>query len=81
LEAYPTLSWCHESRGLCVLVKLALICSIPWLWPYRVSILVVVFVLASVGSHMPRKLRHYSFWRGRVLEQATSQPTRPVRLG
>jgi hypothetical protein len=65
LEAYPHLSWCYEARGVCVLVKLLLLLSIPWLWGYRVPILVVVLIIASVGSHMPRRYRHFSFvhWR------------------
>jgi hypothetical protein len=28
-------------------------CLIPWLWDYHVAILVVVIIIASVGSHMP----------------------------
>jgi hypothetical protein len=68
LEAYPDLSWFHEARGLCVLGKMALLCCIPWLWEQRVGILVAVFVIGSVGSHMPRALRHYSPWLRRVVE-------------
>ena len=66
LEAYPSRSWFHEARGLCVLGKLLLLGSIPWLWSYRVPILVVVVIIASVGSHMPRRYRHYSIWHGPV---------------
>lgn len=68
LEAYPHVSWCHEVRGLCVLAKMLLLCSIPWLWVYRVPILVVVLVIGSVGSHMPRPFRHFSILHGRVLD-------------
>ena len=68
LEAYPHVSWCYEVRGLCVFGKMLLLCSIPWLWAYRVPILVVVFVIASIGSHMPRRYRHFSILHGRVLD-------------
>jgi len=68
LEAYPTVSWCHEARGLCVIAKIVLLCCIPWLWEYRALILVVVITIGSVGSHMPRRFRHYSFLYRRVME-------------
>lgn len=50
-----------------MLTKLLLIASIPWLWPYRVPILAVVIVIGSVGSHMPRRYRHFSLVHGRAL--------------
>ena len=67
LEAYPNLSWCYQPRGACVLVKLILLMTIPWFWDYRVPILVAVLIIASVGSHMPRRYRHYSLMHRREL--------------
>lgn len=64
LEAYPSIGWLWELRGLAVLGKVALLLAIPWLWPHRVWLLVVVFVLASAGSHMPRRWRHFSLLLG-----------------
>lgn len=60
IEAYPRFRWLHEGCGVMVLAKLALLCVIPLLWEYRVPILLVVIVLGSVGSHMPRRFRYYS---------------------
>lgn len=71
LEAYSHGRWLYEGRGLAVMFKLLLLCSIPWLWPYRVAILAVVVVIASVGSHMSARFRYYSFLHGRVLEGTT----------
>jgi hypothetical protein len=68
LEAYPSFRWIYEGRGVCVLVKLLLLGSIPWLWQWRVAILALVVVIASVGSHMPGRYRYYSFVHGRVLD-------------
>ena len=68
IEAYPRLRWCYQGRGVMVLLKVALLCFIPWFWEYRVSILVVVIVLASVGSHMPGRFRYYSLVHRRVLD-------------
>ncbi len=60
-EAYGDPYWCVQARGICVLTKLALLGSIPWLWDYRVPILIAVLIIASVGSHMPRRYRYQSF--------------------
>lgn len=52
--------WLHQGRGFMTLAKLALLCVIPLAWDYRLPILLVVVVVASVGSHMPGRLRYYS---------------------
>ncbi len=69
LEAYPTGHWPYQGRGVMVWLKLLLLGIIPWLWDYRVAILLVVVVLASVGSHMPARFRYYSLVHGKVLEK------------
>lgn len=68
IEAYPSGRWFHQGRGVLVFCKLLLLCLIPWLWQYRVAILTVVIVIASVGSHMPGRFRYYSFLHRRVLQ-------------
>ena len=69
LEAYPGLPWAYQGRGCAVLSKLALLCTIPFLWAYRLPVLLVVVVIASVGSHMTSRWRYYSLLHGRVLEK------------
>lgn len=69
VEAYPSARWLYQGRGLLVLLKLALLCLVPWYWPWRVPILLLVLVLASVGSHMPRRFRYHSLVHRRVLEE------------
>jgi len=66
LEAYPTFRWFHELRAAMVVGKLLLLSSLPWFWAYRAQILVVVIVLGSVGSHMPRRFRYYSLLERRL---------------
>jgi hypothetical protein len=68
LEAYPSLRWVYQGRGVMVLSKLAILCAIPFLWAYRVPLLLTVVVIASVGSHMTSKFRYYSFPHGQVLD-------------
>jgi hypothetical protein len=33
---------------------------IPFTWSYWLAILITVIIIGSVGSHIPKKLRHYS---------------------
>jgi len=60
IEAWPSLHWVHQGNGVMVLLKLLLLCLVPFAWSARVPILLAVVVLASVGSHMPGRYRHYS---------------------
>ncbi|MDK1024179.1 MAG: hypothetical protein QGD92_08115 [Gammaproteobacteria bacterium] len=69
IEAYPHWWWFYQGRGLAAIAKLLLLCLVPWLWDYRIPILVVVIVIASVGSHMPARFRYYSFVHQRVLKE------------
>ena len=67
LEVYPTGHWAHQMCALFVYVKLGVLCLIPFMWDQRVPMLFAVLVLASVGSHAPRRVRHYSLWYRRVM--------------
>lgn len=78
VEAFPHLHWLVQGRGLFVLTKLALLCLIPWLWPYRVAILATVIILAGVGSHMPARFRYYSILHRRMLDGHKPPPASAV---
>jgi hypothetical protein len=60
LECLPSARWFFEGRGLLVLLKLGLLLLVPLLWEYRLSLLLAVVAVASVGSHMPARFRHAS---------------------
>ncbi len=64
VDAYPSFQFLHQCWGVFLLLKLALLCVIPFAWNYRLPILIAVIVIGSVGSHMPRKFRHYSLIYG-----------------
>ena len=66
VEAYPDWRWCGNGSGVMTIVKVALLLLIPWLRNYCVPILGAVIVLGSVGSHMPRRYRHYPLLVRRV---------------
>ena len=67
VEVYPTAHWIHQVAALFVYAKLALLCIIPFAWTARVPLLLAVVVLASVGAHAPRTVRHYSVVQRRVM--------------
>jgi len=68
LEAFQVgFRWLIQGRGMMVVAKLLLLVAIPFAWPARLPILLVVIVLASVGSHMPARFRYYSVVDRRVL--------------
>jgi hypothetical protein len=59
-EVYPNWRGVFEVRSLVIASKLLLLCLVPLLWNCRVAILMIVVGMASAGSHMPRRFRHYS---------------------
>ena len=59
LEMASSFAWLSTGKGLAVLVKLALLATVPVLWDHRVTILLAVVVLAGISSHMPARFRHY----------------------
>jgi len=59
--------WFHQGRGLITLTKLLLLCCVPLFWEQRFAILLVVVVLASVGSHMSARYRYYSILQRRIV--------------
>jgi hypothetical protein len=69
IELYSSLDWLAELGGLAVLLKLALLCVVPFAWDARVPILFAVVAVAGIGSHMPGRYRHYSLRYGRVMRE------------
>lgn len=59
LEAYPKRRFHCEGWALLLWLKLGLLMSVPLFWNARTFILILVVVVASIGSHMPRALRHW----------------------
>ena len=67
LEIGQDVRWPFLGKGLFVLAKLGLLVLVPVFPSARVPLLVAVVVLAGVGAHMPRELRHYSVLERRVV--------------
>ncbi len=68
IEAYPSCRWFYQVRGAVVFAKLILLAIMPYLWDYRVAILSVIIVIASVGSHMPARFRYHSLVHREVVK-------------
>ena len=69
VEVYVNgLQWFFLGKGVSVLLKMAILLAVPLFWGHRVLLLLLVVVVASVGSHMPARYRHYSFLHGRVVK-------------
>jgi hypothetical protein len=71
VELYTSFDWLTQVGGLVVLLKLALLCAIPFAWGARVPILFAVVAVAGIGAHMPGRYRHYSVLYGRVVKETT----------
>ena len=68
VELYTSLDWLTQGGGLAVVLKLAMLCAVPFAWSARVPILFAVVAVAGIGAHMPGKYRHYSLLYGRVVK-------------
>lgn len=75
LELASTCAWLFLGKGIMVLVKLLLLLMIPFFWEHRVALLLATVVVASVGSHMPARFRHYSF-----MPQPSPEPAERMRM-
>lgn len=58
LELSSTCAWLFMGQGVAVLIKLTLLLMVPVFWEHRVALLLLVVVVASIGSHMPSRFRH-----------------------
>jgi hypothetical protein len=52
--------WLAQIRGVACYLKLALLLSVAACWEYRIAILTLVVVIATVISHAPGRVRYYS---------------------
>jgi hypothetical protein len=69
LEAWPDWHYVWEVRGAMVLGKTLLLGLTHLFWGQRVLILMAIVVIGSAGSHMPRRIRHYSLREGPVRDR------------
>lgn len=68
VELYGSCAWAVQLRGLLTAVKVGLLLLVPLFWHQRVWILMLIVVIGAVGSHMPSRLRYYSFMTGSAVK-------------
>lgn len=67
-EVYHSWRWPYQGRGVMVMLHIACVavlhawlqCAVPLMW--------AALIIGAVGSHMPRKYRHWSFLDGQVMD-------------
>ena len=64
LELLHDRRWPHRGKGLLALAHALLVFVVPLRPGLAVPILWLIFILGSVGSHMPRRWRHWSILDG-----------------
>lgn len=69
LDLYRSCRWVYLGQGVMVWLKLALVLAAGVWWEWRVVLLGLAVMVASIGSHMSSRFRHYSFRHGRVLDE------------
>jgi len=57
-DLYASLAILFELRGMVAVLKIGLLLMVPFFWPQRVAILVLILVIGAVSSHMTGRLRH-----------------------
>ena len=67
-EIYHCRHWPYQGRGVMAIIHVGLLGLIHIRPDLLVPILTVVLVFGMVGSHMPKKLRYWSFVHGRVMD-------------
>lgn len=80
LELASTFAWLFMVKGVAVLFKLGLLLLVPLLWEHRVTLLVLVVIVASAAAHMPSRFRHYSLLARRSLRPGAEAAARPSRV-
>ena len=57
-DIYSSFAVLFEIRGLVVLIKILLLCLIPFFWEQRIFLLVLILFIGAISSHMPKRYRH-----------------------
>lgn len=71
IELWVNGIWLLQLAGLAIIVKLSLLFSLHW-WPQAgYWIFIIVIIISGIISHSPARLRHYSIWYRRRLDESS----------
>jgi hypothetical protein len=68
LDLWKSGTWLTQGGGVAVLLKLALLSLGQWFPAARFECYLAATAIASIGAHMPKSWRHWSFLHRRVLD-------------
>lgn len=68
MDLWKSGAWLTQGGGVTVLLKLALLMLGQWFPAVRFECYVAATAVASIGAHMPKSWRHWSFLHRRVLD-------------
>ncbi|MBM9537869.1 hypothetical protein [Desulfobulbus alkaliphilus] len=69
LELVQDRNWIHQGKGLVTLVHIGLAGSIHFRPDLVMPLLWAMLVTGSIGSHMPRRFRHWSILYGKEVRE------------
>ncbi|ABA89992.1 hypothetical protein Pcar_2757 [Syntrophotalea carbinolica DSM 2380] len=67
-EVYHSWRWPYQGRGVMVMLHIACVALVHVWFQYAVQLMWAALIIGAVGSHMPRKYRHWSFLDGQVMD-------------
>lgn len=67
-EVYHSRRWPYQGRGVMALAHIGCVAVLHMVPQYQVQLMWTALLIGAVGSHMPRKLRHWSFLHGQVMD-------------
>jgi len=67
-EVYHRPHWLYQGRGVMALIHIGLLGLIRLLPDLQIPLMSVVIIFGMLGSHMPKKIRYWSFIHGRVMD-------------
>lgn len=65
--------WPHRGKGLLALLHLSLCLLIHLTPPLTIPLLWLIVISGCIGSHMPRRFRHWSILQGREMRESKGQ--------
>lgn len=68
ISLYSNGIWLLQLRGLAILLKLMLLCSLLFYPKASLPVILMVIALSGVIAHAPGNLRYYSPWHRRRIE-------------
>lgn len=67
-EIYHSWRWPYQGRGVMAMLHIGCVWGVHSWLQYAEPLMWAALLIGAVGSHMPRKFRHWSFRDGQVMD-------------